>query len=166
MRVEVRDTLPRSRGRLTIAFLPEGSDPAAAAAASVRRALREACRSAGFRGREKEIAGTRTPSGAWTLVGLGRPPVSAGKLRRAVRQAIRSALRGGREELTLVFGEGIAPESLRMLVREIAQADYFFERYKSRKIRRPNNPSAYVIASDSSDARTLAALARDAQILV
>jgi len=166
MRVEVRDTLPRSRGRLTIAFLPEGSDPAAAAAASVRRVLREACRLAGFRGREKEIAGTRTSSGAWTLVGLGRPPISAGKLRRAVRQAIRVALRGGRDELTLVFGEGIAPESLRMLVREIAQADYFFERYKSRKTRRPNNPSTYVIAPDSSDARHLAALARDAQILI
>jgi leucyl aminopeptidase len=121
---------------------------------------------AGFRGREKEIAGTRTLSGSWTLVGLGRPPIPAGKLRRAVRQSIRAALRGGRDALTLVFGEGIAPESMRMLLREIAQADYFFERYKSRKTRRPNDASAIVIAPPSSDVRALAALARDAQLLV
>ncbi|HTD53083.1 MAG TPA: M17 family peptidase N-terminal domain-containing protein, partial [Thermoanaerobaculia bacterium] len=164
--MEVRDTLPRSHGRLTIAFLPEGTDPAASAAASARPALREACRMAGFRGREKEVAGTRTPSGAFALVGLGRPPYPAGKMRRAVRHSIRAALLGGRDALTLVFGEGISPESLRMLVREIAQADYSFERYKSRKTRRPNNASAYVIAPHSSDARAMAALAREAQILV
>src|SRR5262249_48305490 len=130
MRVEIAKTLPRGTGRLTIAFLGETSDPAASVNVSVRQHLREACRTAGFRGREKEVAGTRTESGSWTLVGLGHLPLPQGKLRRVVRQSIRAALRGGRRDLTLVFDVGIPDATLRMLVREVSQADYFFDRYK------------------------------------
>jgi len=121
---------------------------------------------AGFRGREKEVSGTRTGSGTWTLVGLGRPPLPKGKLRRAVRHSIRMALRSGREALTLVFGDGISEGTMRMLVHDIAQADYFFDRYKSRKTRRMSHAQAAVIAPPSIEARSLAAVARDAEVLV
>src|SRR5262249_49752347 len=74
-------------------------------------------------------------------------------------------LRGGRRDLTLVFDVGIPDATLRMLVREVSQADYFFDRYKSRKTRPPTNARAVLIPPLSADARALAETARASQIL-
>src|SRR5262249_46353253 len=74
-------------------------------------------------------------------------------------------LRGGRRDLTLVFDVGIPDATLRMLVREVSQADYFFDRYKSRKIRPPANARAVLLPPPSVDPRALAEAARASQIL-
>src|SRR5437762_14098795 len=132
MRLEVRDTAPSPRGKsLRIAFLHEAADPSAGAPAPVRGQVREACRVSGFRGREKETAGALTAGGGWVLVGLGRAGTPLGKLRRALRRALRDALRQPGRGLLLAFGEGLGAGEMRALLREVAQGDYRFRRYKS-----------------------------------
>jgi leucyl aminopeptidase len=165
MRVKIQEARPATRGRLAVAFLHEAAEPSAAAPLAVREAIRRASRAAGFRGREKEVAAALAGAGGWMLVGLGKAPAVAGKLRRAVRHAVRAALRVGHRELTLAFGDGISRSSMRMLIREIAQADYSFDRYKSRKLRRPRGTGAIVLPPPSVEARRLAASAREAEVI-
>ncbi len=165
MRVKVQGSKPPVRGRVAIGFFHESSDPSESAPPAVKDSLRQACRAAAFGGREKEVVGTLTGAGGWTLVGLGKSPATPGKLRGAVRQAVRAALRSGRSRLTLAFGEGVSEGALRMLVREIAQADYFFDRYKSRRPRRPKQSEAIVLPPASVEARRLARWAEEAEAL-
>ena len=129
MQVEILRALPRRRS-LSIAFLHEARDPAAQAPRAVREELREACRATGFRGREKEVAGSA--SGGWALIGLGKAPAAIPVLRRALRRAARDAAKRARGDLLLVFDAGTAERELRAAVREAAQLDYRFDRYKSR----------------------------------
>ena len=131
MRLEVRESAPPSGKSLCIAFLHESRDPSAGGPASVRAELAKACRVSGFGGRDAEIAGALTERGGWVLVGLGRAGGPLGKLRRALRRALREALRGPGRGLLLAFGEGIGKPEMRALLREVAQGDYRFRRYKS-----------------------------------
>jgi leucyl aminopeptidase len=166
MRLEVRDSAPPSGKSLRIAFLHESRDPSAGAPASVRAELAEACRASNFGGRNKEIAGALTARGGWILVGLGRAGGPLGKLRRALRRALRDALRRpGR--LLLAFGEGIGKPEMRALLREIAQGDYRFQRYKSDEAaRKPSREArAVVLPPPSIPAAELSEAAREAEIL-
>jgi leucyl aminopeptidase len=167
MRLEVRDSAPRQGKNLCIAFLHESRDPSAGAPASVRAELAQACRVSGFRGRDKEIAGALTERGGWVLVGLGRAGSPLGKLRRALRRALRDALRQPGRGLLLAFGEGIGKPEMRALLREVAQGDYRFRRYKSdeaaQKLSR--EARAVVLPPPSIPAAELSEAAREAQIL-
>jgi leucyl aminopeptidase len=129
MQVEIARSLPRRRS-LSIAFLHEARDPAAQAPEAAREELRAVCRATGFRGREKEVAGSA--AGGWALVGLGKAPASIPSIRRALRRAARDAMRRGKGDLFLAFGAGTDERTLRAAVREAAQLDYRFDRYKSR----------------------------------
>ncbi len=129
--------------------------------------MQEACRAAGFQGKEKETSGALTSGGGWVLVGLGKAPASLWKLRRALRRAVRQAMRGSHRRLVLAFGGGTTERTLRVLLRQLAQADYVFDRYKSgegrRKRRQPMR--AVVIAPRAVPAATLRPAAREADIL-
>jgi leucyl aminopeptidase len=167
MRVDVRDSAPRTGRNLCVAFLHETPDPSAGAPASVRKVLKEACRVSGFRGQDKEVAGALTARGGWVLVGLG--PVSApfGKLRRALRQALRDAHRQPGRQLLLAFGEGISPLRMRALLRHIAQGDYRFHRYKSGEKSRgaKREGRAIVLPPPSIPAAALEEAAREAAVV-
>ena len=165
MRIQVRKNRPAARGRTAIGFFHESRDPSGDAPRPIRGEIRQAVRAGGFRGRDKETTGTLTGSGGWTLVGLGKIPATPGKLRRAVRQSIRAALRAGRSRFTLAFGAGISEESMRMLLREIAQADYLFDRYKSRHPRWPRQSEAVVLAPPALEPRRTAERAAEAEAL-
>ncbi len=165
MRVHVRASRPAARGRTAIGFFHESADPSGDAPRAVRDEIRKACRAGGFRGRDKETVGALTAAGGWTLVGLGKSPATPGKLRHAVRQSIRAALRSGRNAFTLAFGEGISEGSMRMLLREVAQADYFFDRYKSRRPRRPREGEAVLLPPPSIEPRRLTERAAEAEAL-
>ena len=162
MQVEIVDAPPRGRN-LSVAFLHEGRDPAARAAASVRRPLREACRASGFRGREKESTGSS--ASGWALVGLGKSPAPLSTLRRVLRRSVRDALKHGSGRLVLAFDAGVSERNLRVLVREAAQADYRFDRYKSRAGREAAPARAAILAPSSIDREALAAAAREAPVL-
>jgi leucyl aminopeptidase len=150
-----------------VAFLHESKDPSAGAPEAVREELREACRISTFGGRNKEIAGALTSRGGWVLVGLGPAGSPLGKLRRALRRALRDALRQPGRGLLLAFGEGIGAQAMRALIRETAQGDYRFERYKSaeetRKLAR--EARAIVLPPPSLRAADLRAAASEAQTL-
>ncbi len=167
MRVDVRDSAPRPARGLCIAFLHEAPDPSAGAPASVRKAVKEACRASGFRGQEKEVAGALTARGGWVLVGLG--PVSAplGKLRRALQRALRDALRRPGRQMLLAFGEGISALRMRALLRHVAQGDYRFRRYKSEEKPRgaAREGRAVVLPPPSVPAAALEDAAREAAVL-
>ncbi|HEY7369683.1 MAG TPA: leucyl aminopeptidase [Thermoanaerobaculia bacterium] len=127
MRLTLATRLPRGpAGLRRVAFLPETAEPWSDAVAGVRPALRAACRASGFRGREREV----TTAGAWTLSGLGRPPVSIARLRKAVRRVLKDQLRHSREPFALVFA-GVDAETLAALLPRLRLADYRFDRYKS-----------------------------------
>ena len=79
MRIRLTDSVPRGAALSRIAFLCEGKDPAAGVPVAVRAAIQAAVRKAGFRGKEGEVASGPGPD--WTLVGLGKPPVPAARLR-------------------------------------------------------------------------------------
>ena len=167
MRLRVTDSAPRTGRRLCVAFLHEAKNPAAQAPASVRKELEEACRVSAFRGREKEVAGVLTKLGGWVLVGLGPPEGPLAKLRRALRRAIRDALRQPGRGLLLAFGGGIGKGRMRVLLRELAQGDYRFRRYKSgqdaRKLAR--GADAVVLPPPGIPAAGLERDAREAELL-
>jgi leucyl aminopeptidase len=167
MRLRVADSAPRAGRRIRIAFLHEARNPAAGAPAPVRSEIREACGVSSFRGREKEIAGALTKRGGWILVGFGPVESPLGKLRRALRRAIKDALRQPGRGLLLVFGEGIGRVRMRALLREMAQADYRFRRYKS--VEHAGRPSrradAIVLPPPGLPSRGLEEEAREAELL-
>lgn len=167
MQLEVRDRPPRSPRHFGLAFFFESRNPDAGAPRSVRASIAEACRAVSFRGREKEVAGAVTPRGGWTLVGLGGKPALLGKLRRAVRRALHDAIRRSHRHLLVAFGAGIGPRAMRMLLRELAQADYRFDRYKSRERGRRRSPGVFavVLPPPGVPARALRESAKEAEIL-
>ena len=129
MNIEVADRPPRSGFARRLAFLGESAKPWNGAPSSVRAEIRAACRATQFRGRDKEVTG----ESGWTLVGLGKGPVRLPKLRRTVRKAVQDALRHGKGRLLAAFGDAVEGPALRALLPQLAQADYAFERYKSRR---------------------------------
>lgn len=167
MRLEVRESAPPPGKSLCIAFLHESRDPSAGAPVSVRAELAKACRVSGFGGRDTEIAGALTERGGWVLVGLGPAGNPLGKLRRALRRALREALRQPGRGLLLAFGEGIGRTEMRALLREVAQGDYRFRRYKSDEATRklPREARAVVLPPPSIPAAELSEAAREAQAL-
>jgi leucyl aminopeptidase len=166
MRLDIRDTPPRGK-RLSIAFLHEGGDPSSGAPESVRDTVREACRATGFRGREKESAGALTAGGGWLLVGLGKETVPFGQLRRALRRTLRGALEHAPRRFLFALGRGIEDRRARAIVRELAQADYRFDRYKSgaRAARQRPDATAVVLPPPGMAAASLAGAGREAAAL-
>ncbi|MEO8432192.1 MAG: leucyl aminopeptidase [Acidobacteriota bacterium] len=162
MQVEIVDAPPRGRN-FSVAFLHEGRDPAARVAGSVRGVLREACRASGFRAREKESAGSA--AAGWALVGLGKAPASLSTLRRSLRRAVRDAMRHGSGRVLLAFDTGVAERELRALVREAAQADYRFDRYKTRARNGASAARVAILPPPSVDKGALADAAREAPVL-
>ena len=169
MRLKIQDEAPPSgRRRLCLAFLHEARHPAAGAPTAVRSELEEACRVSAFRGRDKEVAGALTDRGGWVLIGLGAPGSPLGKLRKAVRRGVKDALKQPGRGLLLAFGDGITRERLRAMLREIAQGDYRYERYKSGSddgTKRKAEPSAIVLPPPSIPARELETAAAEASAL-
>ena len=167
MQIDVASSLPRGSGLRRVAFLHEAADPSAGSPPGVRAELTQACRSAGFRGKEKEIASVAGKDGGWVLVGLGRAPSSIGRLRRAVRRTAKEALRPGTSRIAFVFGKGLEDAEIRCLLPQLAALDYRFDRYRSRAA----DPAAaarrrgtLLLASEPSR-RRLSAAAREAGIV-
>jgi leucyl aminopeptidase len=168
MRLKIQDEAPSSgRRRLCLAFLHEARNPAAGAPAALLAELEEACRVSAFRGRDREVAGALTERGGWVLIGLGSPGGPLGKLRKAIRRGVKDALRQPGRDLLLAFGDGITRERLRAMLREIAQGDYRYERYKSRGDggKRKAEPNAIVLPPPSIPARELETAAAEARAL-
>ena len=160
MEIDIASEPPRGKV-LSLAFLHETREPWARAPESVRSALRDACRASGFRGREKETAS----GGGWTLVGLGKPPASLGTVRRALRRAMRDGLRHSPGRLVLALDDELPVPRLRSLLREAAQADYRFDRYKSKARREPVKTGATLLLPQSVAASDLEGVVRDAPVL-
>ncbi len=165
MRIHLTEASPGG-ATARVALLHEGRDPAAGVRASIRGALRQAVRSARFRGEDKEVA----TSGPWTLVGLGRAPASAGRLRAALRRALKDVRKARRT--AIVLDAGLTAEALRGLLPQIAAADYRFERYKTRnrakggKARKePSEPVVDVVTPPGVDAKALAGAANRALVV-
>ncbi|MGH9367806.1 MAG: leucyl aminopeptidase [Thermoanaerobaculia bacterium] len=133
MQLDLATSLPRGAALRRIAFLPEAADPSAGSPDRVRAELSRACRAAGFRGKEKQITMVAGRDGPWILVGLGKAPLPAGRLRRAVRRAAKEALRSGASRLAFLFGKAIAEAQIRALLPQLASLDYRFDRYRSRR---------------------------------
>lgn len=148
-----------------IAFLVESRDPATGAPASVRAAVGRAVRAVGFRGRDKETGGAITAEGGWTLVGLGKAPVTLGRLRRAVRRAVRDALAHSGRRLVLAFGKGVEGVTFRALLPQLAQSDYAFHRYKSREAPRRAPAEAILVPPPGVPVAGLERRLEDAQIV-
>ncbi|MGH9365437.1 MAG: leucyl aminopeptidase family protein [Thermoanaerobaculia bacterium] len=161
MNIEMAGKPARSGYARRIAFLREAADPAKGAPASVRGELRQACRAAAFGGREKETAGV----GGWTLYGLGKAAEPFSKLRRTVRKALHSALRHARGRILVAFGDGVEAPAFKALLPLLAQADYAFERYKSRLSRRARVSGATVLPPGATAAAAWKAAAREAQVV-
>ena len=160
MRIHLTEASPKG-ATARVALLHEGRDPAAGVRASVRGALRQAVRSARFRGGDKEAA----TSGAWTLVGLGAAPASPGRLRAALRRALKDVRKARRT--AVVLDSGLTAEAVRALLPQIAAADYRFERYKTRSgpkakaekaDKEPSEPRVDVVTPPGVDAKTLTSL--------
>ncbi|MCA1580343.1 MAG: leucyl aminopeptidase [Acidobacteria bacterium] len=160
MEIDIATEPPRGRS-FSIALLHQGREPWARAPESVRTALRDACRGAGFRGREKETAF----GAGWSLVGLGKTSASLGTVRRALRRALRDALRHSESRIVLALDGGLDLPRVRSVIREAAQGDYRFDRYKSKAVRRPSHARATVLRPDSIAAADLEAVLRDAPVL-
>jgi leucyl aminopeptidase len=168
MRVEVTRSVPRPASFWRVAFLSEGRDPGVGLPEPLSKSIREAAKSAGFRGRDREMAGAAGRDGAWLLVGLGRAPAPLARLRRALRRAVGESAARSRSRLLLVFGDGIDQATMTALLPHLALADYAFERYKSprKKVRTGGGPTtATVVPPAGVDTPRLAAAARDAQIV-
>ncbi len=160
MEIDIATEPPRGRS-FSIALLHESREPWAGAPESARAALRDACRGAGFRGREKETA-----SGAgWSLVGLGKAPASLGTVRRALRRALRDAFRHSAGRIVLALDGGLDLPRVRSVIREAAQGDYRFDRYKSKAVRQPARARATLLRPDALAGEDLRAVLRDAPVL-
>lgn len=164
MKVRVSNSAPKQRALRQIAFLHEGRDPGAGAPESVRKAVREASQTAGFRGRAKETAAAATRQGAWSLVGLGKAPAPLGRLRRALRLALRDGLRFPRGRLLLAFGSGVEEATLHAVLPQLALVDYNFVRYKSRPPR-VREAAATILPPPGVDADALDRLASEGEIV-
>ncbi|MEP7131918.1 MAG: leucyl aminopeptidase [Acidobacteriota bacterium] len=160
MEIDIASAPPRGK-IFSIALLHEIREPWDKGPGSVRSALREACRESGFRGREKETSS----AGGWLLVGLGKPPASAGAVRRALRRAIRDAVRHSPGRLVIALDGELRLAQVRAIIREAAQADYRFDRYKSRVRRGLANPRATLLLPESVAASEVQAVLRDAPVL-
>ena len=145
-----------------VALLPESADPAAGAPDAVRAALARACRTAGFRGKEKEIASASDGANAWTLAGLGKTPLSHGRLRRALRRAAKEALRPGGTVVAFVFGKGVGEPELRGILPQLAGLDYRFDVYRSRRREGRSRFRGTLVVGDGASRRALAAAAKEA----
>ncbi len=167
MRIEITRSVPRSASFWRVAFLSEGSDPGLGVPARLADSIRDAAKSAGFRGRDRETAGAAGRDGSWLLVGLGRAPAPLARLRRALRRAVGESASRSRSRLLLVFGAGVDAATMTALLPHLALADYAFERYKSprKKVRPGGATSAVVVPPADVAAAPLAAAAREAQIV-
>ena len=167
MRIEITRSVPRSTSFWRVAFLSEGRDPGQGVPAPLAASLRDAAKSAGFRGRDRETAGAAGRDGSWLLVGLGRAPAPLARLRRALRRAVGESASRSKSRLLLVFGAGIDQATMTALLPHLALADYAFERYKSRrkKLRSSGPTSAVVVPPSDVAAGALAAAAREAQVV-
>lgn len=164
MQIEIVGKKPRGRFRGVI-FLHEANDPSAGAPESLRAEIARACRATGFRGKEKEVAGS-LQEGGWSLVGLGRAPASIATLRRAIRRAVRDASKHAGGRLLLAFDARLSSREARAVVREASQADYRFERYKSKPRGEAVPARASLLLSGAGvEARDLAAAKNDAAVL-
>jgi leucyl aminopeptidase len=167
MQIDVASTLPRGAAVRRVAFLHEASDPAAGSPASVGTQLSQASRSAGFRGKEGEVATVPDRDGGWVLVGLGKAPTSIGRWRRAVRRAAKETLRPGASRIAFLVGKGVDDAQIRCVLPHLASLDYRFDRYRSRgadagaAARRRGT----LLASNESSRRKLAAAAKDAGVV-
>jgi leucyl aminopeptidase len=164
MHLEVSASLPRGAGARRVAFLPESSDPTAGLPAAVRSNLARACRSAGFRGKDKEIATVAARDGTWILVGLGKNPVGAGRLRRAVRRAAKEALRPGASKVSFVFG-GVGVDRLIGVLSQLSSLDYRFERYRAGGPSAARKVRGHLLAPDAESAKRLRAAVREAGVV-
>jgi leucyl aminopeptidase len=161
MRIEVSDRPARSAYARRLAFLAESPEPWASAPGPVRTQIRAACRATRFGGRDKELAADL----GWTLVGLGRGSVRLSKLRRAVRRALKDALRHGQGRVLAAFGEGVEGPALKAMLPLLAQADYAFDRYKSKRKARRTGASLTVLPPPrAGSASAWRAAAREAEI--
>jgi leucyl aminopeptidase len=167
VRVEVTKAVRRSTSFWRVAFLSEGRDPALGVPDSLAASIREAAKSAGFRGRDREMAGAAGKDGAWLLVGLGRAPAPLARLRRALRRAVGESASRSKSRLLLVFGAGIDQATMTALLPHLALADYAFERYKSprKKVRTEGPTAATVVPPEGVDTTLLGAAAREAEIV-
>lgn len=167
MQIEVTKSVPRSTSFWRVAFLSESRDLGLGVSPSLADSIREAAKSAGFRGRDRETAGAAGRDGAWLLVGLGRAPASLARLRRALRRAVGETASRSSSRLLLVFGAGIDERTMAALLPHLALADYAFERYKSprKKVRQGEATSAVVVPPADVDARSLAAAAAEARVV-
>jgi leucyl aminopeptidase len=164
MQIDLATSLPRGAAVRRVAFLPEASDPAAGAPASVRATLARACKATAFRGKSKEIASSAAREGPWILVGLGKGPASTGKIRRAIHRAAKEALRPGAAKVAFVFGKGIGEADIRRVLPQLAGLDYRFRRYCSRPDEPPAKVRGIVLAPDAASRARLARAAEDAVV--
>jgi len=164
MQLDISNSLPRGAGIRRVALLMETGGPAAGAPASAGAALARACRSAGFRGKEKEIAIAAAKDGTWILVGLGKAPATTGRLRRALRRAAREALRPGAKRVAFVFDRRVGEAEVRSMFPQIAGLDYRFERYRSRGKTGASKVGGTVVVGPDADRRKLLAAAHEASV--
>jgi leucyl aminopeptidase len=164
MEFDVVEKPPRGRFHC-VAFLHEGRDPASRLRSGVSPGVAAACRATGFRGREKETAGAVAQDGGWILVGLGKAPASISTLRRAFRRAIREAGRHAPGKILLAFDDGVGSREMRAVVRETAQADYRFVRYKSKPISEKTHSRAVLLLPPSLRRKDVSQTVQDAPVL-
>jgi len=164
MLLDLTTSIPRGASTRRVALLREAANPSANAPASVRAALARAVRAAGFRGRAKELALVSDRDGPWILVGLGKDPVSPGKLRRAIQRAAKESLRPGATKVAFVFGKGIGEEDVRRALPQIASLDYRFDRYRTRRTDGPVKSRGAVLVADADARRRLLPALRDASV--
>jgi len=162
MRLRLTESAPRVAGLRRIALLHEGRDPSAAIPEALRAGLRQAVRSSGFRGREREVvSGAAASGGVWTLYGLGRAPAPLSRVASVLRKAAREALRSSKR-LLIAFDAGISPAAFRALLPQIALSDYRFDRYKTVGARAASRGPAFVVPPPGAAAARLRREAREA----
>ncbi len=164
MQLDISSSVPRGAGIRRVALLMETGGPAAGALPAAGAALARACRSAGFRGKEKEITIAAGKDGPWILVGLGKAPATPGRLRRALRRAAREALRPGANRVAFLFDRRVGEAEVRSMLPQIAGLDYRFERYRSRGKTGAAKVRGTVVVGADADRRKLLAAAHEASV--
>jgi leucyl aminopeptidase len=159
--IEILGKPARSGYARRIAFLHEAADPSKGAPAPVRAELKKVCRAAGFGGRDKEIAG----ESGWTLVGLGKAGGPFPKMRRTVKRALKDALRHAKGRALVAFGDGVDAAAFQALLPQLAQADYAYDRYKSRRGKRPSLRALSLLPSTVAPANAWKPAARAAGVV-